>query len=326
LKKNKNHVKVAGMNPLSPEMLARLDEKLSRLNSFRPLPPALVRKLGEQFELEMTYNSNAIEGNSLTLKETFLVVNEGLTIKGKPLKDHLEAKGHSEALEYLYAVTAKDNRSPLTETVIREFNGIVMRDIDREWAGRYRNSNVIIGGATHTPPEAIAVPGLMAELLDWANGDGRNLHPVERAAVFHHRLVHIHPFFDGNGRTARLGMNVILLQAGFPLVVILKNDRRRYYRLLAEADRGNPAPFAGFIAQALRRSLDISLKVLTPAGKAREKFITLAELANSSSFSPKYLNLLARAGKLEAHKEGRDWLSSKEALKRYLDGRERKRK
>ncbi len=314
------------MNYISPEILDRLDKKLFRINSFRPLPPAIVQKLRKQFELEMTYNSNAIEGNSLTLKETFLVVNEGLTIKGKPLKDHLEAKGHSEALEYLYELTAKDKQAPLTERVIREFNVIVMRNIDQEWAGRYRNSNVIIGGATHTPPEAFEVPQLMQELISWVNNDGRNLHPVELAAVFHHRFVHIHPFFDGNGRTTRLAMNVFLLRAGFPLVVILKNDRGRYYRLLGEADRGNLVPFGRFIAQAVQRTLDIYLKVLTPTHKTKEKFITLADLADSSSFSAKYLNLLARTGKLEAHKEGRNWLSSKEALRRYLDGRERKRK
>ena len=314
------------MNYISPEILDRLDKKLFRINSFRPLPPTIVQKLRKQFELEMTYNSNAIEGNSLTLKETFLVVNEGLTIKGKPLKDHLEAKGHSEALEYLYELTAKDKPDPLTERMIREFNVIVMRNIDQEWAGRYRNSNVIIGGATHTPPEAFEVPQLMQELISWVNNDGRNLHPVELAAVFHHRFVHIHPFFDGNGRTTRLAMNVVLLQAGFPLVVILKNDRGRYYRLLGEADRGNLVPFGRFIAQAVQRTLDIYLKVLTPTHKTKEKFITLADLADSSSFSAKYLNLLARTGKLEAHKEGRNWLSSKEALRRYLDGRERKRK
>ena len=314
------------MNYISPEILDRLDKKLFRINSFRPLPSAIVQKLRKQFELEMTYNSNAIEGNCLTLKETFLVVNEGLTIKGKPLKDHLEAKGHSEALEYLYELTAKDKPAPLTERVIREFNVIVMRNIDQEWAGRYRNSNVIIGGATHTPPEAFEVPQLMQELISWVNNDGRNLHPVELAAVFHHRFVHIHPFFDGNGRTTRLAMNVVLLRAGFPLVVILKNDRGRYYRLLGEADRGNLVPFGRFIAQAVQRTLDIYLKVLTPTHKTKEKFITLADLADSSSFSAKYLNLLARTGKLEAHKEGRNWLSSKEALRRYLDGRERKRK
>lgn len=314
------------MNSIPAEILARLDEKLARLNSFRPLPQTLVDKLRQQFALEMTYNSNAIEGNSLTLQETFLVISEGVTIKGKPLKDHLEAKGHTEALVYLYDLTSKKTAPQLTENVIRQFNSIVMGPIDQQWAGRYRNSNVIIGGAAHTPPEAFEVPQLMQELISWANNDGQKLHPVELAAVFHQRLVHIHPFFDGNGRTTRLMMNIVLLQAGFPLVVILKNDRRRYYRLLNEADHGNQLPFCRFIAQAVQRTLDIYLKVLTPAHKTKEKFIPLADLATSSRFSAKYLNLLARTGKLEAHKEGRNWLSSKEALKRYLDGRERKRK
>ena len=313
------------MNSIDPEILDRLDEKLTRLNSLRPLPPALVRKLRQQFELELTYNSNAIEGNSLTLKETFLVINEGLTIKGKPLKDHLEAKGHTEALEYLFHLADRKTPAPLSEKVIRELNGIVMHDIDREWAGRYRNSNVIIGGASHAPPEAIEVPRLMHELIKWTEKEGQRLHPVELAAIFHYRLVFIHPFFDGNGRTTRLAMNNILLRAGYPLVVILKNDRKKYYRLLAEADKGNPAPFVIFIAQSVQRSLDIYLNILTPSRKAKEKFITLKELANGSRFSAKYLNLLARIGKLEAHKEGRLWYSSHEALKRYLDGRKRKR-
>jgi Fic family protein len=314
------------MKYLPKDMQDRLDEKLSLLNSYRPLPEAAVRKLREQFGIEMTYNSNAIEGNSLTLKETFLVINEGLTIKGKPLRDHLEAKSHTEALEYLYELVDKDRRNTLSERLIREMNQIVMQDIDKEWAGRYRNSNVLIGGADHTPPEAVVVPQLMQELIDWVRQNRKALHSVELAAVLHHRLVNIHPFFDGNGRTARLVMNVVLMQAGFPLAVVLKNDRKRYYRTLAEADKGNYAPFVRFIAQAVQRSLDIYLRVLTPARKNKEHFISLAELAKGSRFTDKYLNLLARSGRLEAHKEGRNWLSSKEALKRYLEGRERKRK
>jgi Fic family protein len=163
------------MKYIPTEILNRLDEKLDRLNYFRPLPPAIVRKLREQFELEMTYNSNAIEGNSLTLKETFLVINEGLTIKGKPLKDHLEAKGHIEALEYLYSLSSS-KRQVLSEKTIRELNSIVMRDIDREWAGRYRNSNVIIGGADHNPPDAFEIPQLMRELMVWANKNRKTAH------------------------------------------------------------------------------------------------------------------------------------------------------
>ena len=166
----------------------------------------------------------------------------------------------------------------------------------------------------------------MQELILWLRQNRKVLHPVELSAILHHRIVNIHPFFDGNGRTARLVMNVVLMQAGFPLVVILKNDRKKYYRTLGEADKENYAPFVRFMAQAVERSLDIYLKVLTPTRKNKEHFISLAELAKDSKFTDKYLNLLARNGKLEAHKEGRNWLSSKKALQRYLEGRERKRK
>jgi Fic family protein len=314
------------MGYLSREMQKRLDDKLALLNSLRPLPSSAVRKLRDQFGLELTYNSNAIEGNSLTLKETFLVINEGLTIKGKPLKDHLEAKSHTEALEYMYELVDKDKRSTLSELLIRELNQIVVRDVDQKWAGRYRNSRVIIGGAEHAPPEAVDVPRLMQSLIDWMRKKRKTLHPVELAAILHHRLANIHPFFDGNGRTSRLVMNIILMQAGFPLVVVLKNDRKKYYRTLAEADKGNYFPFVLFIAQAVQRSLDIYIKTLTPAKMKKEQFVPLVELATGSRFTGKYLNLLARSGRLEAHKEGRNWLSSKEALNRYLDGRMRKRK
>ncbi len=314
------------MRYLDKKVQKRIDDKLSLLNSFRPLPASAVKKLKEQFEIEMTYNSNAIEGNSLTLKETYLVINEGLTIKGKPLKDHLEAKSHKEALDYLYELIERDKKNTVSEKFIRSLNQIVMRDIDREWAGKYRNSAVIIGGADHRPPEALEIPKLMRNLIDWVGDNKKETHPVELASILHHKLVYIHPFFDGNGRTSRLAMNIILMQSGFPLVIVLKSDRKKYYQTLSLADKGDYVPFVNFIARAAERTLDIYLKVLIPSKKGREKFILLADLAKDSKFTEKYLNLLARGGKLEAHKEKRNWLSSKEALAKYLEGRERKRK
>jgi len=312
------------MSYLDQKIQIRIDEKLKRLNNFRPLPSSAVQKLKEQFEIEMTYNSNAIEGNSLTLRETYLVVNEGLTIKGKPLKDHLEARNHQEALEYLYDLVEKGKRNNFSENLIRSFNQIVQQNIDKEWAGRYRNSAVIIGGAKHRPPEAIDVPNLMREMIEWYS-DNKKMHPIELASIIHHRITNIHPFFDGNGRTSRLVMNIILMQAGFPLVVVMKNDRKRYYATLSVADKGDYAPFVNFISRAVERTLDIYLKVLTPNKINKEKFISLKELSETTKFSDKYLNLLARSGKLEAHKEGRNWLTTKEALNRYLEGRDRKR-
>ncbi|MCK9378873.1 MAG: Fic family protein [Candidatus Moranbacteria bacterium] len=314
------------MQYLDKKIQKRIDDKLDLLNSFRPLPVSAVEKLKEQFEIEMTYNSNAIEGNSLTLKETYLVINEGITIKGKPLKDHLEAKSHKEALDYLYTLVETGRNNTISERFIRSLNQIVMQDIDREWAGKYRNSAVIIGGADHKPPEALEIPKLMQNLINWVGDNKKKLHPVELSGILHHKLVHIHPFFDGNGRTSRLAMNIILMQAGFPLVIVLKNDRKKYYQTLSVADKGEYADFVNFIARAVERTLDIYLKILMPSKKSNEKYISLADLARDSKFTEKYLNLLARSGKLEAHKEGRNWLSSKDALKRYMDSRERVRK
>lgn len=312
------------MTYLDKKIQKRIEDKLKQLNNFRPLSKEVFKKLREQFEIELTYNSNAIEGNSLTLKETYLVINEGVTIKGKPLRDHLEAKNHQEALEYLYGLIEKDKHNTFSENLIRSINQIVQQNIDKEWAGKYRNSGVIIGGATHRPPDALKVPGLMKNLIKWYSLNKKQ-HPIELASIIHHRLVNIHPFFDGNGRTSRLVMNIILTEAGFPLVVILKNDRKRYYSTLALADKGKYSLFVNFIARAVERTLDIYLKVLMPKNGSKEKYISLAELAKTTKFSDKYLNLLARSGKLEAHKEGRNWLTTKDSLKNYLEGRERKR-
>ena len=311
------------MKYIDKKLKERIDKKLIRLNSFRPIPSSAVKKIKEQFEIEMIYNSNAIEGNSLTLKETYLVVNEGLTIKGKPLKDHLEVKNHQEALEYLYDLLKKDKKNTFSENLIRSLNQIVQQGIDKEWAGRYRNSGVVIGGAKHRPPDALEIPKMMSGLIAWYSKNSK-LHPIELASIIHHKLVYIHPFFDGNGRTSRLIMNIILMQAGFPLAVILKDDRKRYYRTLGLADAGDYVPFVNFITRAVERTLDIYLKVLTPKKEIKEKYISLSELAKNTRYTEKYLNLLARSGKLEAHKDGRNWLTTKESLTRYLEGRERK--
>ncbi len=304
----------------------RLEGKLKKLNTLRPMPPSAVRKLKEQFEIEMTYNSNAIEGNSLTLRETFLVIHEGITIKNKPLKDHLEATNHKEALDFLYDLVGHEKNITFSQHLIKSLHQLVTQNIEKEWAGRYRNGPVRITGTPHQPPNALDIPHHMNDLIRWAGMNQQKLHPVELAAILHHKFVHIHPFFDGNGRTGRLIMNILLMQRGYPLAVILKNDRKRYYRVLQEADDGNPKPLVEFVAKAVERSLDIYLNALTPSSKTSERFISLKEAAKKGPYSAKYLNLLVKRGFLEAHKEGRNWVTSKEAIKRYMAGRQRKRK
>ena len=155
------------MSYLNKNIIERIDEKLNELEKLRPISSALVRKLQEQFALEMTYNSNAIEGNSLTQKETFLIINEGLTIKGKPLKDHLEVKDHYEALDYLYDFINRDKRQTFSEVTLRTLHQIVLKDTEPLDAGRYRTGNVIITGSVHNPPEASEISFQMRELTGW---------------------------------------------------------------------------------------------------------------------------------------------------------------
>jgi Fic family protein len=305
----------------------KLEKKLISLQKLRPLPPSSVKKLQEHFEIEMTYNSNGIEGNSLTLRETFLVINEGITIKNKPLKDHLEATNHQDALDYLYDLINSKKQHTLSENLIKNLHQIVTQGIEKEWAGKYRNSKVIIGGAKHQPPEAIQIPNLMYELIEWVEKNHRKLHPIEFAAILHHKFVHIHPFFDGNGRTGRLLMNLIIMQSGYPLAIILKNDRKKYYQVLRKADDGNDKDLIDFITRTVDRSLNIYLDTLTNSSEKKEKYISLAIAAQDKShtYSAKYLNLLARTNKLESHKTGRDWVTTIESIERYKSKRKRKR-
>lgn len=314
------------MKHLDDSLADRIDHKLNQLQRLRPLPGIAVEKLRKQFAIEMTYNSNAIEGNQLTLKETFLVINEGITIKGKSLKDHLEAKDHYEAIDYLYELIQHDKKQTISELTIRDLQKLIVKETDANVAGRYRTGNVIITGSKHIPIDASEVPAKMRDLITWHNREKERLHPIELAAIFHHKLVNIHPFFDGNGRTARLLMNLILMQQGYPLVMILKNDRKQYYQALEKADKDDYEQFVKLIAQAVERSMNIYLKVLLPASATKEKFLSLSDLSNKYNYSEKYLNLLARQGKIEAHKEGRNWVSTVEAIKRYQKNRIRQRK
>ena len=303
-----------------------IQDKLRKLNQARPLSQADVSKLQKQFQIEMTYNSNAIEGNSLTLKETFLVINEGITIKNKPLKDHLEAKNHQEALDYLYDLIDKNKRQTMSEQLIRSIHQLIIQETDKKWAGKYRDGAVYIGGADHVPPDALEVPHAVKDLFKWLKQNTKKLHIIELASLFHHKLVNIHPFFDGNGRTARLIMNLLLMQKGYPLVMILKSDRRRYYKVLQQADKGDVVPLVRFVAQSVNRSLNIYLKVLLPTTKQTKKYLSLSKISKQVPYSAKYLNLLIRQGKLEAHKERRDWVTTKEAVDEYIENRARKRK
>lgn len=244
---------------LPEDYFKEVDEKLTKLNSKRPLSKEATESLQNAINLEWTYNSNGIEGNTLTLKETKVVL-EGITIGGKSVKEHLEAINHENAIEYLDGLT-KD-KSEISEWNIKGLHQLILKGIDDDNAGRYRNHNVIISGAKHRPPEYIKVPELMEKLMmnydEWDK-----YHPIIRAALLHGELVKIHPFIDGNGRTSRLIMNMDLMRSGYVPVIIKKDNRLKYYEALDKAHTtGDYTDFVKLVAEAENEMLDRYLSVV----------------------------------------------------------------
>ena len=212
---------------MSPKYQDQIDSLKAELDTLRPLNPEHVVALKDYFKIGLTYSSNALEGNSLTETETKVVIEDGLTIGGKPLKDHLEAVGHAEAYDFMLSLAG---RRSLAERSILELHRLFYRRIDEKNAGRYRTVRVFITGSKHIPPAATQVPTRIRSLFRSASSKRKQLHPVDFAAWFHFRLVNIHPFIHGNGRTARLAMNVALLQDSYPLVYCSANLAPRVSR------------------------------------------------------------------------------------------------
>lgn len=236
----------------------QLSEKKCQLDRFQPLPPELIRNLDEWFKVELTYTSNAIEGNTLTRQETALVIEKGLTVGGKSLKEHLEAANHAKALNFIHTLLKK-KPSELNVKDILAIHEMILRGIDDSNAGHYRSIPVRISGSTVIMPNPRKVPDLMGEFHRWLTSE-HDLHPVAYAGEAHYRLVSIHPFVDGNGRTARLLMNLLLLMYGYPPAIIRKRDRLAYLNALEKAQlSGAKSDYEDIIIHAVDRSLDIYL-------------------------------------------------------------------
>lgn len=246
-------------------LLSQIDSQQAELARRRPLSAAEAARLRDYLDLEWTYNSNAIEGSTLTRQETLVVLKHGLTVGGKPLAEHLEAINHQSAINLVEQLASRPEPPDLDD--ILALHALVLRSIDDEHAGQFRGGQVYIAGSEHTPPRASAVPGRIAEFVDWlawsATGTEpeRRLHPVERAARAHFWLVDIHPFADGNGRVARLLMNLLLIQSGYPIAIIRNEDRADYYAALESGHAGRLEGFLGFVAEAVDRTAAIVLSV-----------------------------------------------------------------
>lgn len=244
---------------LPKEYFKKIDEKKMKLDSKRPLNKKNINSLKNVVNLEWTYNSTGIEGNTLTLKETKIVL-EGITIGGKTIKEHLEVINHESAIEYLEELLKY--KKNICEWDIKELHELVLKGIDNKNAGKYRSENVYIKGAKHIPPNFITVPELMEKLIiNYSNWEG--FHPIIRSALLHGEFVKIHPFSDGNGRTARLIMNMVLIQNGYVPIIIKKEDRLKYYDALDKAHiTGNYTSFIKLISNCEEKMLDRYLSAL----------------------------------------------------------------
>lgn len=245
------------------QLLKEADALKKELRKYYPLNKTQFKKLDEYFNTNYTYESNRIEGNTLTLQETALVVNKGITISGKSVKEHLEAINHAEALQYIQDVAK--GKTSITERVIKEIHYLILKSIDKENAGRYRGANVRIAGSRHIPVQHFEVPVEMEQLLQYYSREKTKLHPVVLAADVHWMLAGVHPFIDGNGRTSRLLMNLILINNGY-VIANLKGDmssREEYYNALEEGHTHmNMLPFRKLVAQTVVEGLKEYLSLL----------------------------------------------------------------
>ena len=224
---------------------SEIDDLKKEIDSFRPFSKQLLNELQQFYRIGFTYSSNALEGNSLTESETKVIIEDGLTIGGKTIREHSEALGHSEAYTYLNTLTKKNI---ITESNILELHRLFYYRIDAQEAGKYRKQQVYISGTDYLPPKHKEIPDLMKKFVLSIPELKETLHPVALAAQLHERIATIHPFIDGNGRTARLVMNLSLVQNGYPIVIIPPILRNDYIASIRLANTGNTEPFFDFIS------------------------------------------------------------------------------
>lgn len=251
------------MSEAIKKLLKEVDALKEQLSILRPLPEEALRKIQDALDIEYTYESNRIEGNTLTLQETALVVNEGVTISGKSMREHLEAINHTEAISYIKDIAKQDIE--ISERTIKEIHALILHGIDRENAGRYRTVPVMISGSAHMPPQPYLIEKQMEDfMIRFKQMEKEMVHPVLVTAYLHGELVRIHPFIDGNGRTSRLLMNLYLLRNGYVIITLKgSNDEKvNYYMALEKSHTEHlPEDFQKLVVEAeiaaLRKYLSI---------------------------------------------------------------------
>lgn len=246
----------------SPDLLQRLESLEVQISEFRRkgnLDQLSMEKLRDYFRTQHIFHSTGIEGNRLTLQETMLVLKEGITISEKSIQDTLEVKNLGTAFDFFYELAQQN--APITENYIKQIHQLVVGDNPYQQAGQYRNIGVVISGSEHTPPEPFEVPYKMEELLAWLNENEKHENPIVLAAITHHEMAKIHPFTDGNGRTARLLINLILMKRGYPICSIKRTERPRYYEAMSEADTGNYQQIVEMVAESCADLFSVYVRI-----------------------------------------------------------------
>ena len=235
------------------------EEYKAKIDSHRPLSQDSIKQIQEYYKIGLTYSSNAIEGNTLDLAETKVVLEDGLTISGKPMKDHLEAIGHAEAFNELLNLAKSGN---ITESAIKNLHKLFYKKIDSDNARNYHKKSIIVTGSDVEFPKPDEIESKMQEFINKIPEMKQEMHPVQYAAMLHIIFVNIHPFIDGNGRVARLLMNLALLQAGYNITIIPPIVRADYIRALQESNHNNFEPFINFISEMVLESQKEYLKII----------------------------------------------------------------
>jgi Fic family protein len=295
---------------INAALYKRIIEKTKDLNRHRPFDKLQLQKLREQFATQYIYNSTAIEGNTITLQETELILGQGITIGGRSIREHLDITNQREALSWIEQKT----KGHLLETDILTLHRITLKGISDFWAGRYKVSqNRILGSRLKTTPPH-KVHSEMLNLIHVINKNPEKMSPIELAAWAHHDIARIHPFVDGNGRTARLLCNLILMKAGYPPIIIRNKDRKKYIDYLEKAHFGDLTSFIDFIGKAVEESLMLYLNAFERS-TVETDLMPLSDL--KTGYSQEYLSLLARGGSLSAVKMNGVWHSSQKELELY---------
>ena len=258
---------------MSPQpKLEKIKKLKSWLDGFRPFEPEIISELKKLYDVQFTYNSNAIEGNTLTQSETELVLTKGITIGGKTLDEHLEAIGHKEAIDYIEDLAQRETE--ISQWEIKQIHNLILRKINPEEAGSYRTLDVMAAGTHYRYPPHYQLTQLMGDFVSWLNSESAlSLHPIEYATIAHYRFVSIHPFRDGNGRTGRLLMNLLLIRSGYPIVVINNQIRNDYINALAygQQNQDDLSQLYDLVFDATIASLVEVLRLVVTAKSSREK-------------------------------------------------------